>query len=409
MNATVTAASVPGVGGPQSNAATAGQRTLSFDQASHRGSELSQSYANVQLGGAALGTNTVTVGNGPISILPQGFMRGILVDLATTTAATGGTPAGNADFPFSIVNLLRLHDTNGATMHEHNGYLNYLLNLFGGTIGEVSDLSQWPDYSASATSPSCQWYLPVELDPDGFGALANQSAADTYKLDLILDSPGNVYTTAPTTTEPVFAINIYCDYWTLPGATDMLGRPQQQEPNFHGVAQYSYMSTANSFSAGQGTLKVGYTGNMYRLLICVGRAAGTGYATGGARTASALPNPATLRYDTRDLFITTLRDNRRYWYSELNTPATTFLTGVMAWFWNYGKSRRAGGSPAGFSSWLPTLPATRFEITGTYGAGTVDYIANTVSVAETNPALRGVSPSATGYSPPVAATVPGAQ
>jgi hypothetical protein len=402
------AATVPGVGGPQSTAPTAQQRALSFDQASHRGSELSQTFAGIQLGGAALGTATVTVGNGPISILPQGFLRGILIDLATTTAATGAE-TGNADFPFSLVNLLRLHDTNGATMHEHNGYLNYLLTMFGGTVGEVSDLTQWPDYSATAVTPSCQWYLPVELDPDGFGSLANQSAADTYKLDLILESPANSYSTTPATTNPIFAINIFADYWTLPGAADMLNRPQQQEPNFHGVAQYTYQSTGNSFAAGQGTLKIGFTGNMYRLLIVVGRAAGTGFATGGARAAAALPDPFTLRYDTRDLMISTKRDNRRQWYSQLNTPATTFLTGVLAFVWNYGKSRRAGGSPAGFSSWLPTLPATRFEITGTFGAGTIDYLANTVSVAETNPALRGVSPSATGYSPPVAATVPGAQ
>jgi hypothetical protein len=154
-------------------------------------------------------------------------------------------------------------------------------------------------------------------------------------------------------------------------------------------------------------LKIGFTGNMYRLLVIAGRSTGTGYATGGARAAAALPDPFTVRYDTRDLFISTKRDNRRYWYSQLNTPNTTFLTGVLAFVWNYGKTRRAGGP--GFSSWLPTLPATRFEVTGTYGAGTIDYLANTVSVAETNPALRGVSPSATGYSPPVAATVPGAQ
>jgi hypothetical protein len=400
-----------GVGGPQATPATSQPRAaLSFDQASHRGVELSNTFAGLQLGGGALGTSTVTVGNGPISILPQGYLRGVLIDLQTTTAANNGT--ANADFPFCLLNLLRLHDTNGATMHEHNGFLNYLFNLFNSSIGEVSDLSQWPDYSASATSPSCQWYVPVEIDADGFGSLANQSAADTYKLDLVLETPGNSYSTAPTTANPIFTVNIYADYWTIPGAADMLGRPQAQEPPFHGVAQYSYQSTANSFSAGQGTLKLGFTGNMYKLLIVVGRAAGTGFATGGARSATPLPDPYTLRYDTRDLYVGTKRENRRNWYSHLNTPATTFLTGVMAFYWNYGKSRRAGGGeppPNTFASWLPTVPATRFELTGTYGSGTIDYLANTVSVAETNPALRGVSPSVTGYSPPVAATVPGAQ
>jgi hypothetical protein len=401
---------VPGVGGPQATTVTAAQRTLSFDMASHRGVEVSNTYAGVQLGGGALGTSTVTVGGGPISLLPQGYMRGVLIDLATTTPANNGT--FNADSPFAIVNLLRLHDTNGATMHEHSGYLNYLLNLFNGSLGETSDLAQWPDYSNSATSPSCQWYVPIEMDADGFGALANQSAADTYKLDLVLDSPANVYSTVPTTTNPTFTINIFVDYWTIPGAMDMLGRPQQQEPPFHGVAQYTYQNTANTFAAGQGTLHLTYTGNMYKLLIVIGRASGTGFATGGARAAGVIPNPFTLRYDTRDLYIGTLRENRRSWYSHLNVPTNTFLTGILAWSWNYARTRRFGGSsppPNSFVSWLPTLPATRFELNGTYGTGTIDYLANTVSVAETNPALRGVSPSATGYSPPVAATVPGAQ
>lgn len=403
---------VPGVGGPASTTVTAQQKTLSFDMAAHRGVEQSQQFAGVQLGGGAASTNQVIVGGGPISLLPQGYMRGVLIDLTTSTAGVSGT--ANGDYPFALINLLRLHDTNGATMHEHSGFLNYLLNLFNSSIGEVSDLSQWPDYAASATSPSCQWYIPVELDADGFGSLANQSAADTYKLDLILESPTNCYNSAALpSTNPIFTITIYIDYWTIPGATDMLGRPQAQEPVFHGVCQYSYQNTANSFSAGQGTLKIGFTGNMYKFLIVVGRGtSGNPSATGYQRASAGLPNPYTLRYDTRDLFMGTLRENRRYWYSHLNTPTTSFLTGVMAWVWNYGRVRRLGGTsppPNSFTSWMPTLPATRFEVTGTYGAGTIDYLASTVSVAETNPALRGVSPSATGYSPPVSATVPGAQ
>jgi len=401
---------VPGVGGPQATPPTAQQRSISFDQAAHRGVEQSQVFAGIQLGGAALGTAQVTLGNGPISLLPQGYMRGVLIDIITTTAANNGT--ANGDWPFSLFSLLRLHDTNGATMTEITGLHDYYLNLFSGTIGETSDLSQFPDYSNSATSPSCQFYLPVELDSDGFGALANQSAADTYKIYAILDSPANNYTAAPTVNNPIFTVTVFLDYWTIPGASDMLGRPQQQEPPYHGVAAYAYQSTANNFSAGQGTLKIGFTGNQFKNLIVTGRAAGTGYATGGARAAATLPNPYTLRYDTRDLMIGTLRENRRNWFSYLCTPTTTFLTGIMAFNWNYARSRRLGGTsppPNSFVSWLPTLPATRFELTGTYGAGTVDYLVNTVSVAETNPALRGVSPNLTGYQPPVAATVPGAQ
>jgi hypothetical protein len=389
---------IQGVGGAQSTPPTAQQTALAFDQASHRGVETSNTFTGIQQG-----TSAVTIGNGPIGLKPQGYLRGVVLDLATTTAATG-TPTANADYPFCLLNLLRLHDTNGATMQEVNGFGNYLINLFGGYKGR-SDLSLWPDYSASATSPSVQWYLPVELDPNGFGALANQSSADEYKLDLVLDTLGNCYSTAPTA-GAVFTLTVFTEFWTLPGAQDMLGRPQQQEPPFHGVAQYVYQSTGNSVNNGQDLLKIGFTGNMYRQLIIVGRSSGTGYATGGPRNATTLPNPYTLRYDTRDLMIGTLRE-RRFHMDEMlddSSGQSSFLTGVMAFLWDYGRSRKVGGS--GFMSWLPTLPATRFELTGTFGGGTVDYFANTVSVAETNPILRGVSPSQTGYAPPVAPTVP---
>ena len=394
-----------GVGGEQSTPATAGVRALGFPQASHRAVEQSQVFVQQQ-GGAASGGGTVTLGNGPISLLAtSGYMRGVLIDLSTSTAGVAGT--ANNDYPFDIINLLRLHDTNGATIHEHSGYLNYLLNLFG-HYRPVSDLSQLPDYSTTVTAPSCQWYLPVEIQGDGFGALANQSAADTYKLDLVLESPTNVYSANPTT-NPIFTIKLFVEYWTLPGSQDMLGRPQQQEPDYHGVAQYSYQSTANNASAGAMTAKIGFTGNMYRLLIFVGRASGSGYATGGARTAGILPDPYTLRYDTRDLFIGTARERRADFFAQLQNPNTTFLTGVYAFLWNYGMNTvtgDSGGSEPEYVSWLPTLPATRFELTGTWTAGTFDYLANTVSVAETSPALRGVSPSATGYAPPVAPTTP---
>jgi len=97
---------VPGVGGPQATPPTAQQRSISFDQAAHRGVEQSQVFAGIQLGGAALGTAQVTLGNGPISLLPQGYMRGVLIDIITTTAANNGT--ANGDWPFSLFSLLRL-------------------------------------------------------------------------------------------------------------------------------------------------------------------------------------------------------------------------------------------------------------------------------------------------------------
>lgn len=387
-------ATSPGVGGPQATPATAAAARVPFDQASHRGLEAGPVFT------PTITANQQTLGNGPTPLPAQGYLRKVTVDVATSTAAVGAVTTA-ADFPFNIFSILRLHDTNGAPIFELTGFNTYLANLLGGYQG-MDDPASMPDFSSNGLTPSFQVDVPIEIDPDGFGVLANQSASAAYKLTLQVDSQTNIYTSAPATSQATLTIRTFCQFWTLPAAADMLGRPMQQYPNYHGVAQYWSQSMNNSVAAGTNTTRVTRTGNLYRALCFVGRVA-------GVRSAAAFPDPYQLKYDTRDLMIGSQRQLRRDFFALLTAPTTTYLTGVFPFIWSYGRLRSVG-SP-GYSSWLPTVAATRLEIVGSSaGSGTLDIVSNDVSVAETSPAARAVETSATsGYHPPVAPTVLAAQ
>lgn len=383
--------------GAAATAATAARGRVPFDQASHRGIENGPVFVQ-QLGNAATNGSSVVLGPGPNPLPAQGYVRGVLVDAQATTPGVAGT--ANGDYPFNLFQILRLHDTNGATLYELNGYNSYLATMLGGYFDQ-NDPATWLDYSNSVTAPSAQWWLPVEIDPNGFGVLANQSASAAYKLDLTLEAPGTAYSVVPTT-NPILTVKIFIFFWTLPGGSDMLGRQQAQYPPYHGVAQYWVQSLANSIAIGSQTTRVTRTGNLYRTLIFVSR------SNSVTRAANVFPDPVQLKYDTRDLFIASQRALRQYFYPQLTAVSTSFLTGVFPFIFSYGRLRGAG-SP-GFNSWLPTVAATRLEIVGTSaGAGTIDIISNDVAVAETNPAQRAVETSATGFHPPVAPVLMGAQ
>jgi hypothetical protein len=181
----------------------------------------------------------------------------------------------------------------------------------------------------------------------------------------------------------------------------MLGRAQQRTPPFHGTAQYFTQQPNNSVATGLNNTRISRVGNLIRLLGFVGR---TNAVT---RSENPLPDPFTLNWDSRDLQICSLRV-QQYIMREFIESLVARDAGVYFWNFSYGEHRKAGANE--INSWLPTVSATRLELDGSStGAGTLDILVNDVSVAETSPAARAVETSATGYHPPVAPMVVGAQ
>jgi hypothetical protein len=386
------AAALPAQQGPGASPASAAVPQVPFNQASHHGCEQGPSFTVTP--GAAQQTF------GPFPLPATGYLRRVLLEVTTSTAGVAGT--GAADFPFNIFSLIRLTDTNGAPIYELSGYNSLLADTYGGYAG-APDPRADPDYAATVTAPAITPYVPLELDNTGMGSPANLSASSAYRLQCIVDTSANIWSVAPTTI-PVFTVQVYCEYWTLPNPTDMQGRPQAIEPPYAGTIQLWSQQPNVSVSAGANRIALNRMGNLLRTVLCVFRSA-------GARADTVVGDPLTLRWDDINLDVVsrrTIRKRMREYTNDLVTRDTgVYLFGL----YNYGAERFVGGRSV--ASWLPTVTATRYEISSPAGSGaggTLDFVINDVSVAAQAPQQRAtVGGTGVGFHPPVAPVVPGAQ
>jgi hypothetical protein len=375
-------------GGAGASPPAAAAPVVPFDQASHRGYEQGPVF-EAQIGAA-------TKQFGPEGLPAQGFLRSVILQISSSGGVVGPGTVG-LDFPFNVLNLVRLQDTNGAPMCELSGFNLMLMNTYGGFAGSPDPRND-PDFSAAVVTPSFAIRIPVEFSPNGMGSLANQSQSASYKLTVILESNA-VFLVQPTTT-PTVKISTFMEFWTLPAAMDMLNRQQVRTPPFHGTAQYFTQQMNLAIPKGASQQKVTRTGSLIRTLAFVCREA-------GVRSEKPFPDPFTFNWDSRDLQIASKRLLRKL-MREFTEQLSARDVGVYVFGFSYGEHRHFGENE--INSWLPTVSATRLEIVGTTEeAGTQDVVVNDVSVAETNPQTRAVEQSATGYHPPVAPTVIGAQ
>jgi hypothetical protein len=378
--------------GPASNPASASAEVVPFDQASKRGIEQGPSYV-VQPGAAP-----TTLG--PVPLPAQGYLRAVEIDIKTQTAGTLGAGVAAADYPANLIQLARFQDTNGNQLDDLPGYGLLQDNIFGGYAGSP-DPRVDPEYSATVIGPSLQEMLVRELAPNGFGAIANMSASQAYKLTLRIASISEAYSTAPTTA-PTLLVSIWMHFWQQPDDFDLLGRQQMTSPPFHGTTQYRWYAPANGVTQNF-NLTLTQTGNEIRNIVLIAR------NNAGVRTNAMYPEPFQFRWDTELLLISGMRQLRKI-ARELTNDLTQIDAGVIPLPFNFGEGRTVGGS--GLNSWLPTVTSSRLQITGAQPAsepGTVDVFTNDVSMAETNPALRPVVPGPGGYTPQVAPRIHGAQ
>lgn len=385
------AGTAPPQQGPSASPARAAVQAVPFNQASHHGCEQGPSFT------VTPGTSQQTFG--PFALPATGYLRRVILEVTTSTAGTGGTASG--DYPFNIFALVRLTDTNGAPIYELSGYNTLLADVYGSYSG-VPDPKTDPDYSATTTSPSIEPFIPLELDPTGLGSPANLSASSAYRLTLVVDTSANIFATLPSPMT-VLTVTAWCEYWTLPNPTDMQGRPQAVAPPFAGTIQLWSQQPNVTVNAGANRLALNRMGNLLRAVLVVFRAS-------GVRSDTIVGDPLTLRWDDINLDVVdrkTIRKRMREYTNDLTArDVGVYFFGM----YNYGLDALTGG-PA-VQSWLPTVTATRYEIStpaGSGSAGTLDWIINDVSVAAQAPEQRAaVGGSGVGFHPPVAPVVPGA-
>jgi hypothetical protein len=382
--------------GPASSPATSQPApAIAFDQAGIRGEEPGPVFGPFTL-------SAVQQQFGPSPLPATGYLRFVKLEMTTSTAGTGGT--ARADYPFSLYALIRLQDTNGAPIFELTGYSAFLAMTYGGYAGSPDPRIQ-PDFSSTTTAPTFTLRIPIEITPDAMGSLANLSASAAYRLTGIIDTLANNYSVNPSPV-PAVTIKTFCEYWTVPAPGDMLGRKQMQSPPFSGTVQLWTQQPGITVSLGNNNTTVNRTGNMIRCVIWVARTSAL------VRADTPWPDPYTLKFDDRDLTISDAVQQRTQ-IREFIPDLSARDAGVYIFFFNYGRTRFAGGSAgsgadSGITSWLPTVTSTRFQVNGaSAAAGTLDLLINDISIAPSQPGVRATQ-GGLGFHPPVAGQPMGA-
>lgn len=384
------ATALPAQQGPEASPSSAAVNPVPFTQASTHGCEQGPTFT------VTPGTSQQTLG--PAALPATGYLRRVILEV-TGAGGIGGVGAG--DYPFNIFSLVRLTDTNGAPIYELSGYNTLLADTYGGYAG-ASDPRTDPDFSASATVPAIEPYVPLELDATGMGAPANLSASSAYRLTLVVDTSANIWSVVPGT-PPTLTVTVWCEYWTLPNPVDQGGRPQAVAPPFAGTLQLWSQQPNISVNAGANRIALNRMGNLLRTVLVVLR-------TSGNRSDAVIGDPISLRWDDINLDVVdrkTVRKRMREYTNDLTQrDIGVYLFGL----YNFGVERFVGGRSV--ASWLPTVTATRYELSTPAGAGaggTLDFLINDVSVAATAPEQRAaVGGTGVGFHPPVAPVIPGA-
>lgn len=346
---------------------------------------------------SALAVGTAQNQRPPYEIPAYGFMRHVILEVTCTGGALGAGVL-SPDWPFNLLQNVQLLDTNGAPIFGPlDGYALYLINKYGG-YGYRQDPKLDTNYDGTINA---KFFLrvPVEITRhNGYGSLANQNAANSYKLQYTLNTAALAFSTVPTTT-PVVEVRAHLEAWSQPAATDLAQRPQQREPVGHGTTQF-WTGFVKQVGAGQNNILFTRVGNAIRGWILVVRDAS------GARSTTMFPDPFLFQWDARNL-TNESRALRIKLQEECISDNASQPVGVFAFMFNNLFLGHAGDEEPNL--WLPSVQASRIELQGVFGAaGSVQILTNDVAPAEIDPSERYVETSTTGFHPAVGQPVPNA-
>lgn len=370
--------------GPQQTQ-RAPQVIIPFTGAAHMHTEPVTTDATLALGAAQQP-------RGPFDVPAYGFLRHVYLEV-TGSGGTLGAGALSADYPFNVLQNVSLVDVNGAPIFGPlDGYALLQSNIWGG-YAYRSDPRLSPNYVGTI---NCKFGLrvPVEITQhNGYGSLANQNAAASYKLSWTLATSVQAYATAPTTPASI-QVRAWLEAWSQPNVTDLAGRPQAREPIGHGTTQFWSGFTKGGLAAGQQSIIFPRVGNMIRNLVFICRDAS------GARVDTVMPDPIQVNWDARILRLES-QGYRLQKQMESQNATIARDTGVFALpFDDGGEAGVIGGDD--MSLWLPTVQATRLELTGVnVAAGSIQVLTNDVAPVEVRPDERFVETSTSGFHPSV--------
>lgn len=353
--------------------ATKSRPVVPFTRASR---EVSEPFIDDTTSAASFDAGPTNVG--PFDVPARGYLRGIRL-LVTAAGGSGGSATSAADGPWSVISSISFTDVNGTPLvGPFTGYDLMLVNKWGGYSFD-GDPQRGPAFTDVDANGGFEFYLyvPIEIvSRDALGALPNQNASSTYKVNITIADSSSVYAVDPATTFPTVRIKAWAETWSAPADTDPAGNPQATRPPALGTTQFWSKATLN-VASGDNTIKLPRVGNFIRHLILVFR------DTSAVRDGTNFGDPVSLFIDGREyrndgLVIRRAIMAEQYGY-DLAAIATADDDESVA---VYSFSHDFDGKPGGElrDLWLPTLQSSRLEVRGNFGAaGTLQVITNDVA------------------------------
>jgi len=339
--------------GPMNSFVRASQETLlSFDQVSK-----------------ALDVSAVPVG--PLSVTSGGFLRNVVL-VVTASGGTGGSAVAAADSPFNVIDNVMISDTNGRPIvGPLSGYELFLANVFGAyKVGDY-DLRNYPSFSAPDADGNFKFAvsLPLEITPkNGMGSLANLTSAATYKVSWTQSPSTVVYDTSPAGSLPTITVELFVDIWSQPPPTGPGGIRNATVPPHLGTTQF-WSVESHPVNAGEQNIRFTRMGNLIRNHILIFR------DSSGDRV-DAFPPTWRIGWDNKIVSTPTkvLMDDQVKSRFDVLAP-----TGTVVMDHTHDADGRPGNEDR--NGWLPTVPGTKFEITGAWPSpGTLYILTNDVAV-----------------------------
>lgn len=368
-------------GGPP---AQASQNVLRFTAAAHEHRE--PITTQVVTPGAQLQSSNPS----NIDINAFGFLQSVVLEVSALSGVLGAGVL-SADYPFNLFSNVAIQDVNGAYLFgPFDGFAALQAIIYGG-YAYRQDPRLASIYVGTINAVFCLRIPSQVLRHNAYGALPNQNAAANYKLSWTVNTSVVMFSTAPTTI-PTFTIKAWVETWSQPNATDLLGRPQAQEPPMTGSTQY-WTQYTKATNVGNNVIQLPRVGNLIRVIVVIAR----NTSAGAPRDDTVFPDPFLLQWDARVLTNESQRLRQQLMSESLEAP-TARDAGVFAFMFNNIKNGRIGDEDPDL--WLHTVQATRLEIDGSaVTAGNLQIMTCDISPVEVDQADRYVMESATGFSP----------
>lgn len=367
---------------PSGNGAAASMGLVPFTAAAHEHTEIAfdetvtPAAASAQLG--------------PFNVPAYGYFRHMLIEVSTVEEGEQEAEAvTNEDFPWNLFSNIQINDVNGAPIFGPlGGYASLWASIIGGYAGRP-DPRVMPFFNGEFKKPAFLLRIPLEVSHhDGFGSLANQNAAASYRVALTLNETAKLSTKIKKA--PKIRVRGWLEAWSLPNERDIAGRPQAEAPPMLDSAQYHSFFTKNT-QKGNNTVLLVRVGSLIRNLVIIAR------NEAGVRKDAVFPNPCSLEWDSRGI-----REDSQVMLQELLASSVPELKTRDAGVFAYPLDRSTKNTVGDDSPmlWYPTVQSTRLEIRGnTEEAGTLQLITNDVAPVAVQPAERYQEESRTGFHP----------